>query len=145
MLILWLGLWMLVFDYMIRSYNQDVSIGASPAAEWRGSVGVGSVGGDTAGVGSTGVGSVGGHTVGVGSAGRDSTGVGTGWITVRNYLSSMNDKVTDVVVDRRNECWWGQWRRLTLGHESEYKIVKGLWPSCLAKGVANLVGIRWVD
>jgi hypothetical protein len=58
---------------------------------------------------------------------------------------SMKDKVADIMADRLNECWWGQWRRLTLGHESEYEIVQGLWSSCLAKGVTNLVGIWWVN
>jgi hypothetical protein len=32
-----------------------------------------------------------------------------------------------------------------LGHESECKIVQGLWSSCLAKGVTNPVGIHQVD
>jgi hypothetical protein len=27
-----------IFDYMIRLYNQDVSVRAAPAVEWRGSV-----------------------------------------------------------------------------------------------------------
>jgi hypothetical protein len=30
-----------------------------------------------------------------------------GWITFRTCLSSMKEKVTDVVADRRYECWWG--------------------------------------
>jgi hypothetical protein len=69
----------------------------------------------------------------------------TWWIIVRNRLSSTKDKVADVVVDRRNECWWGQWWRLTLGHDSQYEIVQGLWSSCPVKGVSNPTRIRWVD
>jgi hypothetical protein len=121
-----LRLWMLVFDYMIRLYNQDISVRASPAVEWRGSA-----------EDSARVGSVGGDSVGAGSAGGDSAGARTGWITVRNCLSSTKDKVANIVTDKQNECWWGQWWRLTLEHESEYEIVQGLWSSCPANYVAN--------
>jgi hypothetical protein len=69
----------------------------------------------------------------------------TSRITVRNCLLSTKDKVTDDVVDRHNECWWGQWWRLIHGHDSEYEIVNGLWSSCPTKGVANPTGIRWVN
>jgi hypothetical protein len=58
---------------------------------------------------SAGAGSV-GDSAGAGSVGGDSTtansvGAGTSWITVRNCLLSMKDKVADVVADRRNVCW----------------------------------------
>jgi hypothetical protein len=59
---------MLVFDYLIRLYNQDVSVGASPATGSRGSAGAGLLGGDLAGAGS----------VGGDSTAADSAGVGTG-------------------------------------------------------------------
>jgi hypothetical protein len=112
---------MLVFDYLIRLYSQDVSVGVAPAVEWRGSAE------DSAWLGSGG-----GESVGAGSAGAD-------------WARSMNDKVADVMADRCNGCWWGQWRSLTLGHESEYEIIRGLWSSFPAKDVANPAGIRWVD
>jgi hypothetical protein len=127
---------MLVFDYVIRLYNQDVSAEAAPAAaalaiestkdwrglavesatEWRGSAAAGSS---------------------YSWRGR------TSWNTVRNYLSSMTANVTDDVADGRNECWWGQWWSRTLAHDNEYKIVQGLWSSCPAKGVVNPAGIQW--
>jgi hypothetical protein len=46
----------------------------------------------------------------------------TSWITIRNYLSPTKDKVADDVADRRNVCWWGQWWRLTLGHEVNTRL-----------------------
>jgi hypothetical protein len=36
-------------------------------------------------------------------------------------------KVIDDIADRRNECWWGQWWRDTLGHDSEYEIVQDFY------------------
>jgi hypothetical protein len=69
----------------------------------------------------------------------------TGCNTVRNYLSSTTAMVANDVANGRNECRWGQWRRCTLGHDSEYEIVQGLWSSCPANGVVNPIGIRWLD
>jgi hypothetical protein len=133
---------MLVFDYMIRLYNQVVSAEVAPVVEWRGPAE------DIARVGSTAV----VDSIGAGSAvdsararSAHSWKGRTGRIVVRNCLSSMKDKVADVVGDKRNECWWGQWWMLTLGHESEYDIVCGLWSSSPAKGVANPAGIQWVE
>jgi hypothetical protein len=125
---------MLVFDYMIRLYNQKNSVGAAPGAaelatDWRGSAA------ELA-------------TEWGGSAAAGSANSWRGridWITVRNYLLLTKAKVAGDVADRRIECWWGQWWRHTLGHDSEYEIVQGLWYSCLAKGVAKPAGIRWVD
>jgi hypothetical protein len=104
------------------STSAGSAVAAESTTEWRGSIT------DSAGAGSA-------HSW----KGR------TGWITVRNCLSSMKNKVADGMADKHNECWWGQWQRLTPGHASEYEIVQGLWSSCLAKDVAKPVGIWWVD
>jgi hypothetical protein len=65
-----------------------------------------------------------------------------GWITVRNCLSLVKDKVIDVVANRYNVCWWGQWWK---HWDCQYEIVQGFWSTCSTKGVANPIGIRWVD
>jgi hypothetical protein len=74
---------MIVFHYMIRLYNQDVSVGAvaesaiKSRTNYRGSTAESA------------------HS----RRGR------TNWNTVINYLLSTIAKVTDVVADRCNECW----------------------------------------
>jgi hypothetical protein len=97
---------MLVFDYMIRLYNQDDSVRAALApaelaVDWRGSV-VDSTAAESATEWSS-------STVDLTAVGWAHSWRGrTSWITVGNYLSSTKVKVADAVAERHNECWWGQ-------------------------------------
>jgi hypothetical protein len=131
-----------------QTHKQNVSVKVAPeptgsAEEWRGSTAAGSAAASTAAESAIEWRASAVDSVGAGSAhlwrGR------IGWITVRNCLSSMKEKVVDDMADKHNECWWSQWRRLTHGHNSEYEIVQGLWSNWLAKGVINPVRIQWVD
>jgi hypothetical protein len=116
-----LHLVMLVFNYMIRLYNQDVSVGAAPAiaestTDWRGSAAESAIewrGSAIEWRGSTAVGSA------------HSWRERTSWNIVRNYLSSTIAKVADDVADKRNECWWGQWWSRTLGYPTRRVRVHG--------------------